>query len=154
MQNGKLVAYTSRQLKVHEKNYPTHDLELPEVVFALKIYHHYLYDELCEIYTDHKSLQYLFKQRDLNLRQWRWLKLLKDYDLIILYHLGKANIVADALSRKAMGSLARFTDERRTLVMDIESLVNHGVRIDHTVPGKLLAVMVVQSSLVGQVKTC
>ena len=112
MQNVKVVAYASRQLKKHEKNYPTHDLELAAVVFALKIWRHYLYGEPCEIYTDHKSLQYIFKQRDLNLRQRRWLELLKDYDLTILYHPGKANVVAEALSRKCMGSSARFTTEK------------------------------------------
>jgi len=152
MQNGKVVAYASRQLKNHEKNYPTHDLELAAIVFALKIWRHYLYGEPCEIYTDHKSLQYIFKQRDLNLRQRRWLELLKDYDLTILYHPGKANVVADALSRKSMGSLARFTAEERPTVMDIQALANRGVRIDHTLPGRLLAGLVAQSSLVGQVK--
>nr|XP_016477917.1 PREDICTED: uncharacterized protein LOC107799332 [Nicotiana tabacum] len=87
--NGKVVAYASRQLKNHEKNYPTHDLELVAIVFALKIWCHYLYGEPCEIYTDHKSLQYILKQRDLNLRQRQWLELLNDYDLTILYHPGK-----------------------------------------------------------------
>ncbi|XP_070005375.1 uncharacterized protein [Nicotiana sylvestris] len=152
MQNGKVVAYDSRQLKNHEKNYITHDLELAAIVFALKIWRHYLYGEPCEIYTDHKSLQYIFKQRDLNLRQRRWLELLKDYDLTILYHPGKANVVADALSRKSMGSLARFTAEERPMVMDIQALANRGVRIDHTLSGRLLAGLVAQSSLVGQVK--
>nr|XP_009791491.1 PREDICTED: uncharacterized protein LOC104238728 [Nicotiana sylvestris] len=152
MQNDKVVAYVSRQLKNHEKNYPTHDLELAAIVFALKIWRHYLYGELCEIYTDHKSLQYIFKQRDLNLRQRRWLELLKDYDLTILYHPGKANVVADALNRKSMGSLARFTTEERPMVMDIQALANQGVRIDHILPGRLLAGLVAHSSLVGQVK--
>lgn len=79
--------------------------------------------------------------------------LLKDYDFTILYYPGMVNVVAEALSRKSMGSLTRFVAERRPLVVDIQSLANHGVRIDHTVPGKLLAVMVVQFSLIGQVKT-
>ncbi|KAK8625988.1 hypothetical protein V6N13_133643 [Hibiscus sabdariffa] len=100
MQEGRVVAYASRQLKVHEKNYPTHDLELAAVVFALKIWRHYLYGEKCIVYTDHKSLKYLMTQKELNLRQRRWLELLKDYDLSIEYHPGKANVVADALSRK------------------------------------------------------
>ena len=100
MQEGKMVAYASRQLKPHEKNYPTHDLELAAIVFALKIWRHYLYGEKCFIYTDHKSLKYLPSQRELNLRQRRWMKLIKDYDCVIDYHLGKANVVADALSRK------------------------------------------------------
>ncbi|WMV60292.1 hypothetical protein MTR67_053677 [Solanum verrucosum] len=99
MQNGKVIAYASRQLKVHEKNYPTHDLELAAVVFALKIWRHYLYGVHVDIFTDHKSLQYVLTQKELNLRQRRWLELLKDYDLSILYHPGKANVVADSLSR-------------------------------------------------------
>ena len=105
MQDGKVVAYASRQLKTHEQNYPTHDLELDVVAFALKIWRHYLYGEKCRIYTDHKSLKYLLTQKELNLRQWRWLELFKDYDCIIDYYPGKANVVADALSRKAMAAL-------------------------------------------------
>ena len=101
MQDGRVVAYASRQLKPHEQNYPTHDLELAAVVHALKIWRHYLIGNKCEIYTDHKSLKYIFTQPDLNMRQRRWLELIKDYDLQILYHPGKANVVADALSRKA-----------------------------------------------------
>jgi hypothetical protein len=101
MQMGKVVAYASRQLRPHEENYPTHDLELAAVVHALKIWRHYLIGNRCEIYTDHKSLKYIFTQSDLNLRQRRWLELIKDYDVGINYHPGKANVVADALSRKA-----------------------------------------------------
>ena len=86
MQDGKVVAYASTQLNPHEQNYPTHDLELAVVVFALKIWRHYLYGEKCRIFTDHKSLKYLLTQKDLNLRQRRWLELLKDYDCIIDYH--------------------------------------------------------------------
>ncbi|KAD4180494.1 hypothetical protein E3N88_29085 [Mikania micrantha] len=100
MQRGKVIAYASRQLKTHEINYPIHDLELAAVVFALKIWRHYLYGVKCTIYTDHKSLKYFFTQKELNMRQRRWLELLKDYDCEILYHPGKANVVADALSRK------------------------------------------------------
>ena len=106
MQNENVVAYASRQLKSHEQNYPTHDLELAAVVFALKIWRHYLYGEKCRIYTDHKSLKYLLTQKELNLRQRRWLELFKDYDCIIDYHPGKANVVADALSRKTMAALS------------------------------------------------
>ncbi|WMV29334.1 hypothetical protein MTR67_022719 [Solanum verrucosum] len=89
MQNGKVIAYASRQLKVHEKNYLTHDLELAAVVFALKIWRHYLYSVHVDVYTNHKSLQYVFRQKELNLRQKRWLELLKDYDMSIHYHPGK-----------------------------------------------------------------
>ncbi|KAL4033109.1 hypothetical protein IC575_006195 [Cucumis melo] len=101
MQQGKVVAYASRQLKSHEQNYPTHDLGLAAVVFALKIWRHYLYGEKIQIFTDHKSLKYFFTQKELNMRQRRWLELVKDYDSEILYHPGKANVVADALSRKS-----------------------------------------------------
>ena len=94
------MAYASRQLKLYKQNYPTHDLELAVVVFVLKIWRHYLYGEQCEIFIDYKSLKYLFTKKELNMRQRRWLELLKDYDLTISYHPGKANVVADALSRK------------------------------------------------------
>ncbi|KAI3717497.1 hypothetical protein L1987_69148 [Smallanthus sonchifolius] len=100
MQRGKVIAYASRQLKVHERNYTTHDLELGAVVFALKIWRHYLYGTKCVIFTDHKSLQHILDQKDLNMRQRRWVELLSDYDCEIRYHPGKANVVADALSRK------------------------------------------------------
>ncbi|KAI3724789.1 hypothetical protein L1987_64555 [Smallanthus sonchifolius] len=100
MQREKVIAYASRQLKIHERNYTTHDLELGAVVFALKIWRHYLYGTKCTIYTDHKSLQHIFEQKELNMRQRRWVELLNDYDCVIRYHPGKANVVADALSRK------------------------------------------------------
>ena len=122
MQHGKVITYASRQLKKHEHNYPTHDLELATVVFALKIWRHYLYGEMCEVYIDHKSLKYIFDQKDLNLRQRRWMELLKDYDMRILYHPGKANVVADALSRKSMGSLAHIAEIRRPLVEQLHDL--------------------------------
>ncbi|KAJ9543217.1 hypothetical protein OSB04_022924 [Centaurea solstitialis] len=100
MQRGQVIAYASRQLKPHEANYPTHDLELAAVVFALKIWRHYLYGVKCTIYMDHRSLRYFLEQPNLNMRQRRWLNVVKDYDCEILYHPGKANVVADALSRK------------------------------------------------------
>ena len=101
MQGGRVIAYASRQLKEHENRYPTHDLELAAVVHALKIWRHYLIGNKCDIYTDHKSLKYFFTQEDLNMRQHQWLELIKDYDLEIHYHQGKANVVADALSYKS-----------------------------------------------------
>ena len=100
MQEERVVAYASRQLRPHEQNYPVHDLKLAAVVYALKLWRHYLYGEKCKIFTDHKSLKYFFTQKELNMRQRRWLELIKDYDLEIPYHPGKANVVADALSRK------------------------------------------------------
>jgi hypothetical protein len=101
MQNGKVVSYASCQLKHHEKNYPTHDLELASVVHALKVWRHYLMGKHCDVFTDHKSLKYIFTHKELNMRQRRWLELIKDYDMSLQYHRGKANVVADALSRKS-----------------------------------------------------
>nr|GEV28343.1 retrotransposon protein, putative, Ty3-gypsy subclass [Tanacetum cinerariifolium] len=100
MQRGNIITYASRQLKIHEKNYTTHDLELGAVVYALKTWRHYLYETKSVIYTDHKSLQHIFDQKDLNIRQRRWIELFSDYECEIRYHPGKANLVADALSRK------------------------------------------------------
>ncbi|GKA42130.1 retrotransposon protein, putative, ty3-gypsy subclass [Tanacetum coccineum] len=115
MQREKVIAYASRQLKVHEKNYTTHDLELGSVVFALKLWRHYLYGTRCTVFTDHKSLQHILDQKELNMRQRRWLELLSDYDCDIRYHPGKANVVADALSRKERIEPLRV----RALVMTI-----------------------------------
>jgi hypothetical protein len=100
MQEGKVIAYALRQLRKHEKNYPTHDLELADVVHALKIWRHYMIGNKCKIFTDHKSLKYILTQKELNLRQQRWLELIKDYDFDIQCHPGKANVVAYALSHK------------------------------------------------------
>ncbi|KAA3481062.1 Retrotransposable element Tf2 [Gossypium australe] len=111
MQEGKVIVHASRQLKLHEKNYTTHDLELAAIVFALKIWRHHLYSEKCHIFTDHKSLKYIMTQKDLNLRQRRWLELLKDYELVIDYHPGKANVVVDALSRKSLFALRAMTTQ-------------------------------------------
>ncbi|GJY27101.1 putative reverse transcriptase domain-containing protein [Tanacetum coccineum] len=105
MQKEKVIAYASRQLKVHEKNYTTHDLELGSVVFALKIWRHYLYGTKCTVFTDHKSLQHILDQKELNMRQRRWLELLSDYDCDIRYHPGKANVVAYALSQAQIKAL-------------------------------------------------
>ena len=123
-----MIAYASRQLKKHEQNYPTHDLEMAAVVFALKIWRYYLYGVTCEIYTDHKSLKYIFQQRDLNLRQKRWMELLKDYNFSILYHPGKENVVADALSRKSAGSLAHISTERRLIIKELYELIDQGLQ--------------------------
>jgi hypothetical protein len=101
MQDGHVVAYASRQLRKHEEKYPTYDLELAAIVHALKIWRHYIIGKRCEVYSDHKSLKNIFTQPYLNLRQWRWLELIKDYDLGINYHPSKANVVVDALSGRS-----------------------------------------------------
>ncbi|GJR68882.1 putative reverse transcriptase domain-containing protein [Tanacetum coccineum] len=126
MQHGKVIAYASRQLKPYEVNYPTHDLELAAVVFALKIWRHYLYGESCDIFTDHKSLKYIFTQRELNMRQRRWLELLKDYDTNIQYHPGKGHMLRlSALSRSRIHVFRLVSGERFTesLGNQVSSLV-------------------------------
>ena len=115
MQEGRVVAYASRQLRPHEVNYPTHDLELAAVVFALKIWRHYLYGTRFEVFSDHKSLKYLFDQKELNMRQRRWMEFLKDYDFGLSYHPGKANVVADALSRKSLHVATMMSLEQRLI---------------------------------------
>ena len=107
-----MILYASIKLKVHEKNYPTHDLELVTVVFAPKIWTHYLYGVHVDVFTDHKSLQYVFTQKELNLRQRRCLEFLKDYDMSVHYHPGKANVVADALSILSFGSVAHVEGKK------------------------------------------
>ena len=101
MQSERVVVYGLRQLKNHERNYPTHDIEFATIVFALKIWRHNLYGERFEMFSDHKSLKYIFTQRDLNMRQRRWMEYLEDYDFTLHYHPSKANVVANALSRKS-----------------------------------------------------
>ncbi|GKB65553.1 putative reverse transcriptase domain-containing protein [Tanacetum coccineum] len=118
MQREKVIAYASRQLKIHEKNYTTHDLELGVVVFALKIWRHYLYGTKCMVFTDHKSLPHILDQKELNIRQHHWLELLSDYDCEMRYHSRKANVVADALSCKEQNKPLR-----------VRALVNHHTSI-------------------------
>jgi hypothetical protein len=122
MQEDRVVAYASRQLRKHELNYPTHDLELAAVVHTLKIWRHYLIGHKSHIYTDHKSLKYIFTQSDLNLRQCRWLELIKDYDLEVHYHLGKPNVVADALSRKSYANEVQVMPMPRELCAECEHM--------------------------------
>jgi hypothetical protein len=130
MQEGRVIAYASRQLRRHEEHYPTHDLELAVVVHALKIWRHYLLGNICHIYTDHKSLKYIFTQSELNMRQRRWLELIKDYELEIHYHPGKANVVAYALSRKASYRCLTMKASDITLCQEMEKLnlgmIQHG----------------------------
>ena len=122
MQEGQVIAYASCQLRKHEHNYPTHDLELAAVVHALKIWRHYLLGHRCQIYTDHKSLKYIFTQNDLNLRQRWWLEHIKDYDLEIHYHPAKANVVADALNRKSCVNATMISRMPRELCKEFEQL--------------------------------
>ncbi|GKC17224.1 putative reverse transcriptase domain-containing protein [Tanacetum coccineum] len=114
MQREKVTAYASRQLKIYEKNYATHNLELGAVVFALMIWRHYLYGTKCTVFIDHKSLQHILDQKELNMRQRHWLELLSDYDCEIRYHPGKENVVADALSRKERNKPLRDLEKLRT----------------------------------------
>ena len=150
MQGGRVIAYASRQLKPHEKNYPTHDLALATVVFALKLWRHYLYGTTCEVYTDHKSLKNLFTLKEFNMRQRRWLELIKDYDLQIHYHPGKANTVADALSRKNMGDMANLFTAQKKLVSELDKmnveLVIHGQEV-------VLAAVMAQPTLLEEIKS-
>ncbi|GKE77909.1 putative nucleotidyltransferase, ribonuclease H [Tanacetum coccineum] len=119
MPRGKVIAYASRQFEKHKENYPTHDLEFAAVVFALKIWRDYLYGVKFIIYTDYRSLQYFLEKKDPNMRQRRWLDLLKDYDYEIRYHPGKANVVADALSRKEREKVTRIHSIRMIVTSDL-----------------------------------
>jgi hypothetical protein len=143
MQEGRVIAYASRQLRRHEVNYPTHDLELAAVVFALKIWRHYLYGESCDIFTDHQSLKYIFTQKELNLRQRRWLELIKDYNLTIQYHPGKANVVADALSRTGVPKACM------TLIDDLDRM---GISLCYASVAREETQLLIQSSLREKVR--
>jgi hypothetical protein len=143
MQEGRVIAYGSRQLRKHEGNYLTHDLELVAWVFALKLWRHYLYGESCDIYTDHKSLKYIFTHKELNLRQRRWLESIKDYDLSIHYHPGKANVVADALSRFGVPKVAL------TLIADLDRL---WIALCYAGTASEETRMLIQSSLMERVR--
>jgi hypothetical protein len=123
MQDGHVVAYASRQLRKHEEKYPTHDLELAVVVHVLKIWRHYINGKRCEVYSDHRSLKYIFTQADLNLSQRRWLELIKDYDLWINYHPGKANVIADALSRRSQLNMLAMRELLPEFCKEFEKLI-------------------------------
>ncbi|GKV11419.1 hypothetical protein SLEP1_g22680 [Rubroshorea leprosula] len=149
MQKDGVIAYASRQLKSYEENYLTYDLKLAAVVFALKIWRHYLYGEAYEIFTDHKSLKYIFTQKELNMRQRRWLELLKDYDLTINYHMGKANKVADALSRKSSGIASSILATQKELLEDLVKL-DVELRVDSTTA--YLVALSAQLALIDRIK--
>ena len=131
MQHRKAITYASRQLKLHKRNYPTHDLELKGMVFSFKIWRYYLYDVHDDVYTVHKSLKYVFTQKELNLLQRRWLELLKNYDMSVLYHPDKANVVADVVSRMTIGSVYHIDEAKKYLVKDFHRLIMFGVRLDN-----------------------
>jgi hypothetical protein len=122
MQEGRVIVYASRQPRQHEGHYPAHDLELAAVVHALKIWRHYLLGNIYHLYTDHKSLKYIFTQSELNMRQRTWLELIKDYDMEIHYHPGKAYVVADALSRKTFCHCLTVRAPDTTICQEMEKL--------------------------------
>ena len=146
MQDNRVIAYASRALRNHEKNYPTHDLELAAVIHALKLWRHHLMGTHCNIYTDHKSLKYIFTQAELNMWQRRWLELIKDYKLEVHYHPGKANVIADALSRKVQCHCLRIHSGFNTLCADFRklnlSMVEYGS----------LASLIITSNLIDEIK--
>jgi hypothetical protein len=141
MQEGRVISYSSRQLRRHEQHYPTHDLEIAAVVMALRTWRHYLLENVIHIYTDHKSLKYIFTQPDLNMRQRRWLELIKDYELEVHYHPRKANVVADVLSYKAhcnyLPAISLTGKESSTRVLPNLSLFN--LTLTTTLKAKIIA---------------
>ena len=149
MQHENVIAYASRQLKKHEQNYPTHDLELATVVFALRIWRHYLYGVPCRIFTNHKSLQYLFTQKELNMRQRRWVELIKEYECTIEYHPGKAKVVVDALNRKLTCSISHLKAVYLPKLVELRSL---GVRLKLTDTRALLASFHVRPVLINRAR--
>jgi hypothetical protein len=136
-----VVSFSSRQLRCHKEHYPTHDLELAAVVMLLRTWRHYLLGNVVHIYTDHKSLKYIFTQPDLNMRQRRWLELIKDYELEVHYHPEKANMVADALSRKGhhnyLPAVYSTGEESSTRVLSDLSLFN--ITLTPTLRGEIIA---------------
>jgi hypothetical protein len=145
MQDNRVFAYASRALRPYEQNYPTHDLELAVVVHALKIWRHYLIGAHYKIYTNHKSLKYIFTQADLNMRQRRWLELIMDYDLKVHYHPRKANVVPDALSRKAQCNCLTIDSHVNTLCDELNKL-----KIE-VVPSSTLDLISIEPTLLDQI---
>ena len=146
MQEGRVVSYASRQLKPHELNYATHDSELAVVVHALKTWRHFLIGNYCDVYMDHKSLKYIFTQKELNLKQRRWLELIKDYDMRLHYHPRKANIVADALSRKSQVNTLMTGELPKELAEDLCELCLE------IVPRGYVAALEIQSTLMDKIR--
>ena len=148
MQEGRVIAYEFRQLKPHEKNYLTHNLELAAIVFALKLWRYYLFGEQFDLFSNHKSLKYLFSQKKLNMRQRRWMELLKDYDFTLQYHLGKANVVADALSRRPSQVVAPIMIREWK---DLETMSEFGVQPVASGGGRIMGCLVIQATLVNRI---
>ncbi|WJX94652.1 hypothetical protein P8452_76049 [Trifolium repens] len=151
MQHKRAVAYASRQLKVHEKNYPTHDLELAAVVFALKIWRHHLYGCTFVVFSDHKSLKYLFDQKELNMRQRRWMETLKDFDFTLEYHPGKANVVADALSRKSVSVCSAQMASQQELLREFRDL---HLEVEFALGNMRLGMITISSGLLEDIANC
>jgi hypothetical protein len=147
MQEHKVIAYGSRQLRPHEENYPVHDLELAAVIYAVKLWRHYLLGNRCKIHTDHQSLKYLYTQPDLKLRQQRWLETIADYDMNISYTPGKANVMADALSRKAYCNNLMVQEAQPMLCEELRKLNLHIVPQGH------LNTLVVEPDLESKIRT-
>jgi hypothetical protein len=156
MQEGRVIPYSSRQLRRHEEHYPTHDLELAVVVMALRTWRHYLLGNVVHIYTDHKSLKYIFTQPDLNMRQRRWLELIKDYELEVHYHPEKANIIVDALSRKAhcnyLPAVHLTGEESSTQALPDLSLFN--ITLTTTLMAKIIAAQKTDESMCHIKRKC
>ncbi|KAK2427510.1 hypothetical protein QL285_026084 [Trifolium repens] len=151
MQHKRAVAYASRQLKVHEKNYPTHDLELAAVVFALKIWRHHLYGCTFVVFSDHKSLKYLFDQKELNMRQRRWMETLKDFDFTLEYHPGKANVVADALSRKSVSVCSAQMASQQELLREFRDL---HLEVEFALGNMRLGMITISNGLLEDIANC
>ena len=154
MQDKNLIAYVSRHLKVDERNYPTHDLEFKTVVFALNIWHHYLYGVKCEVLIDHHNQQHVFTQKDLNFRRRIWMELLKDYDVTIQYHLCKANVVTYSLSRKvvSMGRITYLTVTKQPLAKEIQTLEDKCMHLGISNGGWVLASIELKTTFVMEIK--
>ena len=139
MQSGRVVAYGSHQFKNHELNYPTHEMKLAAVVFALNIWRHYLYGEHFKMYSDHKSLQYILTQRDLNMRQSIWMEFLEDYNFTLHYHPGNANVVVDAFNRKSRGALASIASLEWQMLETVEQFGLQYIKQAQSTLGSLVA---------------
>jgi len=150
MQYDHVIAYASRQLKPHERNYLTHDLEVVAVIFALKIWRHYLLKNKVLIYTDHKSFKYIFTRKELNMRQWRWLELMIDYDIDLQYHPSKVNTVPDPLSRKLKNKVLVHLTQQKELLREIIKL--DLLLVKETGKSSQLMTFQIQPTLIEEIK--